>query len=149
MEDIALLKRIEFFNGLTTLELTQLSRITERTTFKQGQEIVTQGAVCDAVYILKDGSVNVIKDGKLLITLDKGSPIGEISFVDGGPRSASVTAETDSVLIKIPISAFVELMSREKDIACKIYKSIAVTLCQRLRDANDTLLLLSGGEQET
>lgn len=146
MEDIALLKRIEFFSGLTTFELTQISRITERATFKQGEDIVKQGTTCDAVYILKEGSVNVIKDGKLLITLDKGSPIGEISFVDGGPRSASVTAETDSVLIKIPLNAFAELMNKEKDIACKIYRSIAVTLCQRLRDANDTLLLLSGTE---
>lgn len=143
MEDIALLKRIDFFGGLTAFELTKISKISERVKFNANDEVMKEGGVCDSIYIIKEGALKVVKGGKLLITLDAGSPVGEVSFIDKGPRSATVIAEEDSVLIKIPVDSLNELMSTDKELSCKIYRSIAVTLCQRLRDADDTLLLLS------
>lgn len=143
MENMTLLKHLDFFKNLTSQELSEINKITGCIIFKKGQEIVKQGTACDAIYIIKLGSAQIFKDEKLLITLDKGSPLGEISFVDKGKRSATAVAETDSVLIKISIDALEKLMEKEREIAYKIFRSIATTLCQRLRDANETLLLIA------
>lgn len=143
MEDIGLLKRIEFFSDLNTLELTSISKLSERASYKAGETVVSEGEPCDAIYIVKDGSVRVMKADQLLITLDAGSPVGEISFVDKGFRSATVVADTDSTLVRLRVPALEDMLKKDKDLSIKVYRAIAQTLCQRLRDANETLLLLS------
>jgi len=105
-----------------------------------------EGEPCESMFIVKEGAVRVEKMGKLLTTLESGSPIGEIAFVDKMPRSATVTADVDSTLIRLRIDALERLLERSPQLSSKVYKAVAETLCERLRDATDTLLLLS--EQE-
>ena len=73
--------------------------------------------------------------------------IGEIAFIDKGPRSATVISDEDTILIEIPGDAFEDLLEKNKDIAYKVQKAITSVLCRRLREANelvsrDTVLLL-------
>lgn len=144
MEDSALLKKIEFFRDLSSVELVMINTLTERAVFRAGEEIVKEGTPCDAFYLIKEGAVKVTKEGTHLVTIGKEEPVGEISFIDKGVRSATVTALEDTVLIKIPADAFDKLATREKDLGRKIYKSIAASLCKRLRESNETLKLIRG-----
>jgi CRP-like cAMP-binding protein len=142
MEDTSLLKEIFFFKDLSLHELIMINTIAERLTFSAGEVIIKEGTACDAVYIIKEGSAKLMIAGSHLNTIGSKEPIGEISFIDKGTRSATITALEDTVLIKIPFDSFEKLMSSEKALANKIYKSIAVTLCRRLREANEVLKLI-------
>lgn len=140
MEETAVLKKVNFFKDLSTWEIMQINKLSESKLFKAGEKIVEEGAACDAFHIIKSGSVKIEKDGREIAILGKEEPIGEISFIDKGVRSATVTALQDTVVITLPSNAFEDLMRTEKGIANKVYKSIATTLCQRLREANAVLV---------
>ena len=140
MEETAVLKKINFFKDLTSWELMQVNKITERQLFKAGEHIVKEGTVCNAFYIIKNGSVKVEKEGREIATLGSEEPIGEVSFIDSGVRSATITALQDTVVIKLPSDKFKELMSNSAEIANKVYRTIAQTLCQRLRETNEILI---------
>lgn len=142
MEDIAMLKKIPFFVNLATRELMNINMIVERVKVTAGEEIVKEGTPCDAIYIIKDGSVSVQKEGRQIVALEKAQTFGEVSFVDKGDRSASVTAREDTVLMKIPSQTFEKLLAREPALAAKIYRSIGALLAQRLRETNDVLKVL-------
>lgn len=142
MEDIALLKRISFFNDLSSTELMEINKVTERAVYRQGEVVVKEGTACDAFYIIKEGTVKVVKDGRDIVTIENGEPIGELSFIDKGLRSATVIALENTVLIKISSDKFTELMEKDKDLSSKFYRAIALVLCSRLRDTNNVLALI-------
>jgi CRP-like cAMP-binding protein len=142
MEDMALLKQTIFFKDLSRGELIKVNLLAERAAFKAGEEIVKEGTPCDALYIIKEGLVTVLKNGAHLDTLSIGEPIGEVSFIDKGLRSATLVASEDTVLMKLSADAFEKVMSRDKDLANKVYKSITVSLCDRLRKANEALKII-------
>lgn len=144
MEDIALLKKLDFFSGLGMMELTKINTLAKRAVFKKGTDVVLEKTPCAALYIVKTGRVRVSKDGREIAVLGEGSPIGEVSFIDKGPRSASVTALEDTVFIVIPSDGFQELMDREQELASKVYRAIALLLCGRLRETNKLMLSPNG-----
>jgi CRP-like cAMP-binding protein len=140
MEETAVLKKINFFKDLSSWELMQVNKLIELQLFKAGEHIVKEGTKCDAFYIIKTGTVKVEKEGREIATLGSEEPIGEVSFIDSGVRSATITALQDTVVIKLPSDKFKELLSHSKEIANKVYKTIAETLCQRLRETNEILI---------
>jgi CRP-like cAMP-binding protein len=139
MEDIVILKKLEFFRGLNTMELAKVNAITHRATFLPGEIVVEEGSRGGPMYLIKKGAVTVSKAGNVLAKLGAGDPIGEIAFIDKGPRSATVKAEEETILIEIPGDAFDDLLARNKDIAYKVYRAVTSILCERLRDANELL----------
>jgi len=144
MEDMALLKKLEFFKGLSPIELRRLNTIVERAKFKSGEAIIREDEPSDAFYIIKEGKVGVSKGGAEITILGSGDPIGEVSFIDGGPRSATATAIEETVLIKLPMGSFESLMKNEMAMAYKIYRAIAVLLSKRLRETNESLFNMGG-----
>ncbi len=139
MDDIELLKKTIFFKDLTQGELLKIHLLAEHVKFGSGQEILKEGTACDALYIIKKGNVNVMKGGLHLETLGIGDPVGEVAFIDKGPRSATLIADAGVEMLRLPAEAFEKIMSMDRDLAIKVYKSILFVLCQRLRDANDAL----------
>ena len=101
-----------------------------------------EGAPCDAIYIVKSGSVRIMKGGTHLETVEAGEPLGEIAFIDKGPRSATIIAATDTALIRLASDKFEQVLAHDKELANKIYRSIIMTLCKRLRDATQALKIV-------
>ena len=141
MEDLLLLKNIMFFQGLNSRELGEISKIATNVSFKKGQKIFDEGSACDAIYVIKSGSVVVKSKNIVVAQLENGEPVGEMSFIDKGERSASVTAVEDTLLIRVSADSFHNLLEKEFEMAAKIYKVIAVTLCHRLRETGDFINL--------
>lgn len=140
MEDIAILKKLNFFSGLSTLELAKINTIARRATFEAGEVVVEEGTRAGSIYLIKKGSVTVSKGESILAKLGEGDPVGEIAFIDKGSRSATVTADEPTTLIEIPGDAFDNLIEKNRDIAYKVLKAMIATLCQRIRDANEGVL---------
>jgi CRP-like cAMP-binding protein len=137
--NIALLLKVFFFKGLETDELLEIMALTRREHYTMGQRIFEAGSPSDSFYIIKNGSV-MIKNGPIVLaTLSIGDTIGEMSFVDRENRSATVAAIEESELMKVPFTALESLFDKYPHMSGKIYKSMAVSLSQRLRDLNETL----------
>ena len=71
-----------------------------------GTAVVTQGDDGDELFVIEAGSVEVTQDGRLLLTQDAGSFFGEIALLYDTPRSATVTALTDTTLLSLHRDAF-------------------------------------------
>ena len=111
-----------------------LSLAAHRTLFVAGDE-------GDGCYRLEEGllkaSVAAATGGeRILAILGPGSVVGELSIIDGAPRSASVAALRDSKLSFVGRAAF-EAFGQSRP---ELYRHITTLLAQRLRDTNDALL---------
>ena len=83
----------------------------------------------------KDLPPSLFRDGKVLAHLKAGDFCGEMSLIDGKPRSATVVAESPCVVLVIDNRSFRALL----DTTPGLQRKILVTLCQRLRDADTAL----------
>jgi CRP/FNR family transcriptional regulator, cyclic AMP receptor protein len=69
--------------------------------FAAGTVIFKQGQSGDKMYVIIEGEVRVEANGKELETLKAGDIVGEMSLLDGSPRSATATAATVSKLVPL------------------------------------------------
>lgn len=104
-----------------------------------GAVIIEQGVPVDSLFILIDGQLQVYSGGVEIAKLLAGEIVGEISFVDSRPPSASVKATVDSQVLAIPKTALHAKLQRDPEFASRFYLSLATFLADRLRLA-DALL---------
>jgi CRP-like cAMP-binding protein len=84
-----------------------------------------------AFFIIESGHANVSSKGVALAALGPGDYFGEVALIDGGPRSATVTAATDLVCYGLTFWEFRPLVERNGTIAWKLLQALA----KQLRDA--------------
>jgi CRP-like cAMP-binding protein len=115
-----------------------------------GAVIIQQGVPVDSVFILIDGQLQVYSGSVEIAKLLAGEIVGEISFVDSRPPSASVKATVDSQVLAIPKSALRAKLQKDLGFASRFYLSLATFLADRLRlaDARLTTGQKGGEEQE-
>ncbi len=146
--DLQFFRQSPLFQGLPAPSIDQLIDIAEVCRHTSGDPIVEEGTEGDAIFLLYSGEVSVSVEatkGRVhLATLrHKGAFFGEIAVVDPGPRSATVTSETDAVLLSIRLRALEHLFEREPKAHIAILGNIARVLAQRLRDTNAQLTLFA------
>ena len=151
MEDVKLLKKLEIFKDLNSFEAAKVGKLLKVVDSKKGDRIVTMGEKGDSLFIVKSGEAIVTRDdgqGKeeTLAMLGVGDHFGEIALIDMQPRSADVSAMVDSKLLEVKRKDLEDLFSHDSSLAAKVYHSFALTLCRRLRDANENVIL-SGTHQ--
>jgi CRP/FNR family transcriptional regulator, cyclic AMP receptor protein len=108
---------------------------------KADQTLFVAGDEGDGCYRVEDGllkaSIAAPAGGeRILAVLGPGSVVGELSMIDGGPRSASVTALRDSKLSFVGRAAFEAFGQSRPD----LYRHVATLLARRLRDTDDALV---------
>jgi MFS family permease len=103
---IALLRSMRIFRALPVPALEGIARGVIDVPVAGGASIVTQGEPGDRYYAIADGTVEVTIDGRLVATLDRGEGFGEIALLRETPRTASVTAKTDALLLAIEREPF-------------------------------------------
>jgi CRP/FNR family transcriptional regulator, cyclic AMP receptor protein len=106
----------------------------------RGDVLFREGDTGDRVYVVIDGKVKLGRtssDGRenLLAILGPGQMFGELSLFDPGPRSATVTAVTDTVLLSLANEDMLTWLTGRPEVA----RGLLLQLGQRLRRSNDTL----------
>jgi len=130
-EVIEVLQSSELFSGLSSKQLHQVVQAGKELRFQPGQELTSQGQEDGARYFLVlEGTATVRAGGREVGSLSRGDGIGEIALMDGGPRSATVVAETPLRTFSLAVWNFRPLL---KDPA--IAESAVALLCRRLRSA--------------
>lgn len=145
MENTEFLRTIYMFRELTGIELIQFNKVIQSTRVPKGETIIREGDPGDKMYIVKKGAVDIYKGSGLSKTkithLLPGAHFGEIALIDDNPRSASVVALEDCELLTISRQDFQDLLRQNESIALKIYKAFTRALCDRLRQANENLIV--------
>jgi len=107
-----------------------------------------RGSLGDAWFVLYRGTVDVLKHGltgeKKITEIPEKACFGEISILDGSPRSATIQAETDAVVFRIPRDAFSELIDDKHLVAYKLLHQTAILLATRQRGTTARLSELLG-----
>ena len=103
---IALLRSVGIFRALPVPALEGVAHGAADISVFAGQTIIRQGDAGDRYFAIADGTVEVLRDGARLNTLERGEGFGEISLLHDVPRIATVLAVTDGRLVAIERDAF-------------------------------------------
>ncbi len=105
--EIALLSAVPFLTGLPPYELERLAQGARWEDVRAGAEVVRQGEPGDSYYLVDDGELSITVDGQARPhTLTNGDGFGEIALLHRVPRTATVTALRDSVLLVVSAGDF-------------------------------------------
>jgi CRP-like cAMP-binding protein len=143
-EVIESLKTIPLFAAVGDEDLEAIASLLIERRFPKNKTIVEEGMPGDYMYVVREGRVKVTKlsgDGreKILEMLDVGSFFGELSLLDGVPRSASVKALTETRILALARNDFLNLLRRSPDLAMAVIQ----VLTGRLRQMDDQASSLS------
>ncbi len=108
---LTLLSGVEFFQPLTAEEQTGVAQAMERLTLAPGETLVRQGDAGDAMYVVESGTLRALMrrphDEMVEVgRIGAGDPVGEMQFIGGGTRSATVEAVTPCVVYRLPCTSF-------------------------------------------
>ncbi len=142
MRPADLLAQISLFQGLADEDREALAARLAEKTFKSGDIVFSQGDEGSSMYIVQSGAVQIYlpssgKDAPPVVLKDlrTGEYFGELAIFDDKPRSASVRALTDTVLLELTRDELGEHLGRSKTAAMTILSEMA----ERLRETNAML----------
>jgi len=98
---VELLRSVPLFSNLTDHDLAAVADRMKEVNFSQGTSVAKQGESGVGFHLVVDGTAEVTKDGDVLTHLGHGGYFGEIGLIDGGPRSATVTATTPLTTVSL------------------------------------------------
>jgi CRP/FNR family cyclic AMP-dependent transcriptional regulator len=116
---------------LSKRSLTQLVKAGREVRHPDGHEVILEGSGAVGFHLITAGKARVTSGGAVRRTLSVGDYFGEISVIDGRPRSASVEAVSDLTTFVIDSTMLNQLVADSPDFA----HQLLVILCTRLREA--------------
>jgi len=128
-QKISDLQRVTLFSQCSKAELQSLAQNCDEVNLPSGKTLITQGRPHDTFYLLLDGQVEVAVDGQPPRCLGPGDIFGEISMLDRGPATATVTTRSPVRALVMSHPQFQSAVQENDTIALKV---IAV-MAQRLR----------------
>jgi CRP/FNR family cyclic AMP-dependent transcriptional regulator len=129
---LEMLSNVRLFSALNRKELTLVGKSADQATVAAGQPVVTEGSPGHEFYLILDGSAVVRRNGRKVATLGPGDYFGELALLDGGIRSASVTAESELKVLVIAQREFFSVLDGVPAVTVKILANMA----HRLREAD-------------
>lgn len=130
------LSEVPIFRHLSKRQLQRLAQQVDEVTVEADKMLAEQGLQGRELLIVVDGQATVRRDGREIARLTAGDVIGEMSLIDGKPRSATVTADTRMTLLVIDGRAFKPLLKDVPGMA----EGIITALAERLRQADSKLI---------
>ena len=135
-EVIALLKGIDLFADLSRKEYALMADCLRPMSHDDGEEIVVEGASDGRFFIVTSGTVIAWKGDKKLATFGSGQYFGEISLIDRGPRTATVTASGAVTTLSAASFSFRPMLKANPEMVHKLL----VKMCERVRVLDSRLV---------
>jgi CRP-like cAMP-binding protein len=129
-EDLsARIRSVPLFSGFGDKDVERVAAIAKEVEFPAGKEIARQGESGVGFHMITQGDAEVEVDGSVHTTLGPGAYFGEMSLLDGGPRSATVRALTPLRTVSMTSWDFNALLDQHPELT----KKLLIELCRRLR----------------
>ena len=128
-------KALLFLGVLNDDELDWMLSAGKKQIVPAGTAIIEEGNPIESIFVVVEGLfVATVSNLAGKRPLRSGEILGEISFVDSRPPSATVTAAEDSVVLAIPRTRLAEKIDKDVQFAARFYKALAMFLSDRLRN---------------
>jgi len=132
-EKLEELRAFELFRHVPAKELARVAQLLgEEKTVDPGFQLTEQGRMDSDVYLIVDGSADVMVGGRAVAQNGPGESVGEMAVVDNWPRSASVVARTPMRLYHLNGETFLTMLDEVPTVA----RALAQLLSARLRRLN-------------
>ncbi len=136
MDKIQLLQSVSIFSEVPTEALKWLVDLLQEVEYKAGDTIVTEGELGNSMYIIMEGRLSVHAGGRMLNHLHAGDIFGELAALSPEPRTASVTADSDTRLLSLSRDPLFDLFNHRPVVA----HAIVQKLSQHLRTSTHNLV---------
>jgi CRP/FNR family transcriptional regulator, cyclic AMP receptor protein len=121
----------DLFSSLSKSSLDAIAASARTVEHPAGKTITTEGDAGVGFHLITEGRAVVAVGGSQRAEIGPGKYFGEISLIDSGPRTATVTAKTDVTTISLAAWDFRPILESEPDIA----RALLLVMCKRLRAA--------------
>ena len=129
-ETVTALSVVPLFSSFTKKQLDRLARDTDRQSFAPGVKIVEEGLLGETLFVVLEGRAKVTRRGKRVGEVLPGDFFGELSALDGGPRSATVTATTPVTVLRLFRRTLIGALKEEPRMAIKLLDGMAARIRQ-------------------
>ena len=131
VEKLVFLRHVPLFSRMPTRELGRIAAVATEVVLPAGALIFAESDVGDSMYLVVEGRVRIHRGEHTLAVLGEKAYFGEMSILDGEPRSASAVAVSDCLLLRIAQEHFHDIIAGDFGVAL----SIIQTLTRRVREA--------------
>ncbi len=128
---VRLLAGVDLFGGCSKSELSRIAALADEIDVPAGKELTREGDSGWEFFVIAEGNAKATRNGRRIASFGPGSFFGEMSLLDQGPRSATVSAETDMQLLVLTSRGFFTLVDHTPSVARKVLAGMA----ERLRAA--------------
>ena len=130
------LATVEIFRTFSEKDLSRVAEMAKEIDFGPGVAITQEGEPGGRFFVLLEGDADVNVDGKTVKTLGAGDSFGEISLIDGRPRTATVVARTSVRTMSLASWNFLPLLLEYPSMA----EAVLLAVCERLRELDESHL---------
>ena len=135
VEKVIALKNVELFKDIPGEVLADIAFLLDEVNYEEGSYVVYEGELGKELFVIVEGQVDVVVGGKPVNRLFAGQYFGEMAIIDSQPRSASIVARNEIILLKIDKDDFYEILQQRNEVAIGIIK----VLSDRIRNCNKAL----------
>jgi CRP/FNR family transcriptional regulator, cyclic AMP receptor protein len=128
---IPTLEKMPLFRDVSGRELRDVAARFDDATYLAGHGVLTEGMTGPEFFIILDGTASVLIDDQVVATLGPGDFFGEVAALDGGPRTASVRAETQLRTVTLPVNGLRQFLLDHPVVAINLLPEIV----RRFRNA--------------
>jgi len=132
---IKVLQQIDLFSSFTRAELESFARSIEEVCCQPGDVLLGEGTEGDEFFVLLQGNLVVYKGKRILSEITPVDYVGEMAIIEQKPRSATVKAGGQSLLLRVPASLYQEFLRNNP----RALLSIMKILSRRLRQDNEII----------
>ncbi|SHI70893.1 sigma 54-interacting transcriptional regulator [Pseudozobellia thermophila] len=138
------LSQVSFFSEVSDISLKHLCQNLNSETFYKGDTIFEKDDAGNAMYVILNGKVKIHENMHTYGFIGKGECFGEYALIDSQPRSASVTAEEETSVLKIERPYFIDLMTKDSGFA----QGILSVMIKRHRELDSTQEQLANSKKQ-
>lgn len=129
------LRSVPLFAGCSARELKNIAASVKEVQFPAGRTICKEGESGVGLHVVLEGETKVLVNGRTKRRLGPGAFFGEVALLDGGPRSATVVAETDVMTLSLPVWSFRTVLKANPSLAVKMLEELG----RRLRSTEKSI----------
>jgi len=150
----AFLAATPFFGGLATASLDRMAAMLAERRFDAGATVVREGESGRSMFIVQSGELAVsrrMRDGRVIdmAVLRPGDFFGEMTLIEMQNRSATVVAESETVLYEMTAQKLYDCYKADIQAYVIVLQNINRELCRRLRRADNRITGHRLGDEET
>jgi len=131
------LANVPLFQGLSQRHLRKVAEKATTKRYAPLAPIVRAGDAGDAFFVILDGNASVRKAGKRTVKLGAGDFFGELALLDAAPRSATVQADTEVLVMRLGRTAFQKVLESEPKVGIAMLHVLAARARESSRSPAD------------